>query len=93
VSFLERNTVVVVNPEIQHVVSNHAKHHAFAKHTRLAKHAAHSNVPQRRQLIAEEAGEFGGGHGIFETWREATWTKKSTRRCLFISSHSIGCFS
>ena len=52
--FSEHGTIVIVDPQIQRVVSDHAEHRAVMEDTRLAEHAPERDGAERRELLAQE---------------------------------------
>ena len=52
--FLERHPVVVINPEVEHVVRHHPEHHPVAEHAGLAEHTPHCDAAERSELFAQE---------------------------------------
>src|SRR5882762_10195440 len=60
--FLEDRPVVVINPEVEHVVRHHPEHHPVAEHAGLAEHTPHCNAAERSELLAQELGKVVAGN-------------------------------
>jgi hypothetical protein len=60
--FLEDRPVVVINPEVEHVVRHHPEHHPVAEHAGLAEHTPHCDAAERSELLAQELGKAGAGN-------------------------------
>src|SRR4029453_15620508 len=60
--FLEGLAVVVIDPQVEHVVGHHPQHHAVAEHAGLAEHAPQADAAERRELLAQELGEAVAGN-------------------------------
>ena len=59
--FPERRAIVLIDPEVKHVLRHHPEHHATAEHAGLAEHPAHGDAADRRELLAQEFGKAVAG--------------------------------
>src|SRR5450755_2124782 len=55
--FLEGRPVVVINPEVEHVVRHHPEHYPVAEHAGLAEHTPHCDAAERSELLAQKLGK------------------------------------
>src|ERR1700730_13847265 len=72
--FLEDRPVVVINPEVEHVVRHHPEHHPVAEHAGLAEHTPHCNAAERSELLAQERGKaVAGNHPPSSVLARRSW--------------------
>src|SRR6266404_601715 len=60
--FLEIRPVVLINPQVEHVVRHHPEHQPVAEHAGLAEHTPHRDAAERSQLLAQELGKAVAGN-------------------------------
>src|SRR5262249_61608500 len=60
--FLEGCPVVIINPEIEHVLRHHPEHQPVAEDTGLAEHTPRRDAAERSELLAEELGKAVAGN-------------------------------
>src|SRR5437899_4032000 len=72
--FLEGRPVVVINPEVEHVVRHHPEHQPVAEHAGLAEHTPHCDAAERSELRAQELGKaVAGNHPPSSVLARPSW--------------------
>ena len=56
--FLEGRPIVVINPEVKHVLRHHPEHHPVTEHAGLAEHTPHCDAAERSELLRRNSAKL-----------------------------------